>query len=99
MTRPFGVLLLAPLLLAPLSGGTAWAQQDSCHLHAPGDFPSFSRQPLVIPAVGDPAACERLNRERFGGAGRCHCGSDGPGGERLRAAPFSQAPESIERLP
>jgi hypothetical protein len=94
MTRTAAALCLGGLL-----GSGAWAQENNCHLHAPSDVPSFSRQPLVIPAVGDATACERLNRERFGSRGRCHCTGEGLGSERLRATPSTRAPDSIERLP
>ncbi|MES9938603.1 MAG: hypothetical protein ABW153_19325 [Sedimenticola sp.] len=70
-TRP----LRAAALLLVVTGHAA-AEPESCHLHAPTDYPTFSKQPLVIPAVGDLPACERFNRERFGSMGRCHCVSD-----------------------
>ena len=72
MTSPrlVGALLIA----VAWSGSTAGTAQ--CHLHAPADYPSFSRQPLVIPRVGEMTQCEALNLERFSRRGRCHCSSD-----------------------
>ncbi|MGD2119578.1 MAG: hypothetical protein PVG66_14550 [Chromatiales bacterium] len=68
------------LLCCLLSFGAVKAEPpQSCHLHAPSDIKSFSKQPLVLPAVGDANDCEQLNRERFGARGRCHCFSDDVG--------------------
>ena len=91
MTR--GRLLLALhsglLLIASAAAG------ERCHIHAPDDYPRFSTKPLIIPSVGDAAACERINNERFGGRGRCHCSTD--------AAPFGKASRrpalDMEQLP
>jgi hypothetical protein len=54
----------------------AQAKDVSCHLHAPDDYTRFSKQPLVIPAVGNPSECGQLNLERFSARGRCHCTQD-----------------------
>lgn len=88
------VVLAATLLI----GGAGQAQEERCHLHAPADYPSFSKQPLVIPRVGDARACAELNRARFGARGRCHCSADGLGGERMRP-PDYRPPEIDDRLP
>ena len=97
MTRGTGQLtsLLATALLA---AGAVYGQSSQCHLHAPADFPSFSKQPLVIPAVGDERACEDLNRQRFGSRGRCHCSADGIGREVMRP-PVYRAPDEADSLP
>jgi hypothetical protein len=79
--RPTAGLWFALPMLSMLSTTTSMAAQQppqSCHLHAPADIKSFSRQPLVLPSVGDAGACDRLNRERFSARGRCHCFSDDP---------------------
>ena len=74
-----------------LPAGPVLALGGECHIHAPDDYPSFGRKPLVIPSVGDRDACERLNAERFGGAGRCHC-SGGPGGNLQAPTPSPPIP-------
>ena len=88
------VVLAAVLLI----GGAVQAQENRCHLHAPADYPSFSKQPLVIPRVGDARACAELDRARFGGRGRCHCSADGLGVERMWP-PADPPPDVEDRLP
>ena len=88
------VVLAAALLI----DGAVQAQEDRCHLHAPADFPSFSKQPLVIPGVGDARACAELNQARFGARGRCHCSADGLSGERMRPSD-DRPPDVDDRLP
>ncbi|MES9993832.1 MAG: hypothetical protein ABW098_17925 [Candidatus Thiodiazotropha sp.] len=75
------------------------AREVVCHIHAPDDFTPFSKQPLVIPAVGDRIACERMNLERFGSRGRCHCVQDRIGMEREVPLDFIQSEEQQGQLP
>ncbi|MCU7854040.1 MAG: hypothetical protein KZQ80_17725 [Candidatus Thiodiazotropha sp. (ex Monitilora ramsayi)] len=70
------------------------AREAACHLHAPDDFPTFSKQPLIIPSVGNLSACERLNSRRFSARGRCHCTRDGIDADN--ALPFG-SPSEPER--
>jgi len=78
---------------------TVQASATSCHLHAPANYTSFSRQPLVIPAVGNESECEQLNKKRFASGGRCHCTIDAISPGRAGPSVFSQPKESPDQLP
>jgi hypothetical protein len=69
-------LLTGATLLSLFFCTLAEAKDVSCHLHAPADYTRFSKQPLVIPAVGNPSQCRQLNLQRFNARGRCHCTQD-----------------------
>jgi hypothetical protein len=69
-------LLTGAILFNVLFCNLVQAKDVSCHLHAPSDYASFSKQPLVIPAVGNRLECEQLNLQRFNDRGRCHCAQD-----------------------
>jgi hypothetical protein len=71
-----GQLLTGATLVSVLFGAPVQAEDVSCHLHAPADYASFSKQPLVIPAVGNRSECRQLNLRRFNTRGRCHCTQD-----------------------
>ncbi len=64
------------LILITAYSTTVYSKPASCHLHAPADYPTFTKQPLIIPAVGNESECVKLNRERFSSRGRCHCIQD-----------------------
>lgn len=78
---------------------SAYSMSESCHLHVPDDYPTFSKRPLVIPAVGNESECEQLNLERFSSRGRCHCAPDSISTERKGPAGFSKPIERLERMP
>ncbi|OOY35003.1 hypothetical protein BOV90_05820 [Solemya velum gill symbiont] len=71
----------------------------SCHLHAPDDYVSFSKQPLVIPGVGNQAECEKLNLQRFSSRGRCHCTQDTFATGREMPSDFLAPGQRKEQLP
>lgn len=71
----------------------------SCHLHAPDDYAPFSKQPLVIPAVGNEMECEQLNRERFGARGRRHCTPGRIGNNRIGLPDFRETQERPSPFP
>ena len=48
-----GVIVLGVSLFSQ-----AYAESISCHLHAPDNYTTFSKQPLIIPAVGNEVECE-----------------------------------------
>lgn len=93
--RPLnGVFVLMAVFHSTVHAGTV-----SCHLHAPDNYPTFSKQPLVIPAVGNEVECEQFNRERFGSGGRCHCTMDTINPVAREAENFFPRNESPEMLP
>ncbi|WP_275096354.1 hypothetical protein [Sedimenticola hydrogenitrophicus] len=57
MKRSVVPLLLCVATLGLITGSNGHAETATCHLHVPDDFPKFSNQPLVFPAVGDPSQC------------------------------------------
>ncbi|MEW8523653.1 MAG: hypothetical protein AB2552_11425 [Candidatus Thiodiazotropha endolucinida] len=75
------------------------AREVACHIHAPEDYPQFSSQPLVMPAVGNRMACEKVNLLRFSSRGRCHCTQDPMDMEKT--LPLDYSPQSVPegRLP
>ncbi len=86
-------------LALALVGYTCQASAE-CHVHAPDDYPNFGNRPLVIPVTGDRAACQALNRERFGGRGRCHCFDDVPlGADSPMRLDFTGNPATPEEVP
>ena len=44
-----------------------------CHLHVPGADPTDESALSIIPSVGTPEQCEKLNQQDYAGRGRCHC--------------------------
>jgi hypothetical protein len=74
--RPNRRLLFVAILFSLSFYSLAQDDTLSCHLHVPDDFPKFTKQPLVIPAVGNRTECALLNQRRFNGKGRCHCTQD-----------------------
>jgi len=89
----------AMIILGAAFCGDAPAGAVSCHLHAPDDYARFSKQALVIPAVGDEAECEQLNRERFGSRGWCHCTRDAMSGARPGPPDIRKPRIQPEQLP
>lgn len=65
--------LCGAVFLSIVLNPSSLAAPLNCHLHAPDDYRPFGNKPLVIPSVGDPPACDRLNQERFASKGWCHC--------------------------
>jgi hypothetical protein len=93
-------LLTGVILCSVLFAKLAQSEDLPCHLHAPADYANFSKQPLVIPNVGDPAECEQFNLQRFSARGRCHCVQDRVSIQgRERPMDFSSATNQPELLP
>jgi hypothetical protein len=88
------IAFLCVLLCSHLQAGEA-----VCHIHAPDDYTPFSKQPLVIPAVGNRTECDQLNLERFGSRGRCHCSLDSVGMERDVPVDYMQSKDQEGQLP
>ena len=86
-------------ILAMLFCHQAQTATPSCHLHAPEDYASFSKQPLVIPAVGDRTSCNELNSQRFSSKGRCHCSPDSIGRSEPAQREFLSPSGKREWLP
>ena len=94
------IMHASTLLICSILFTTHPAAAEICHIHAPDDYPAFSKRPLVIPAVGDRSACETLNRQRFAKRGRCHCNQSGIGNKY--SLPDNRLKESainVENLP
>ena len=75
------------------------AKGVTCHLHAPNDYPTFSKQPLLIPAVGNQFECDQLNLRQFSSRGRCHCTQGSMSAEDNGFSDFSRPLERQDLLP
>jgi len=89
-----GVIIFGLLLCTQVQ-----AKGFSCHLHAPNDYATFSRQPLVIPAVGNQFECDQLNLRRFSSGGRCHCTQDPISAEDNGLSDYTRPVERQNLLP
>ncbi|MCG7865512.1 MAG: hypothetical protein B6D70_14120 [gamma proteobacterium symbiont of Stewartia floridana] len=90
-----GISLCSVLFCSPLQ-----AKEVTCHLHTPADYNKFSKQPLVIPAVGNPSECAQLNLRSFSNRGRCHCPQSGISfQENSSPTDFSSSRNRPELLP
>lgn len=87
-------IMLGAMFCAQLQAGVT-----SCHLHAPDNYATFSKQPLIIPAVGNEAECEQLNQQRFDATGRCHCVVGPTRPRTLGPSDFREPGDSPEQLP
>lgn len=73
-TRTYLIPLLLPTLLLP-----AAAMAETCHMQTPSGYGKIGGSGRIGPYPSR-AACESVNRQSFGGGGRCSCSADGGAG-------------------
>jgi hypothetical protein len=88
-SRIAGTLLGSMLLRGAGAAGIV------CHIHLPAEHPAAGGKPAIIQNVGDQWRCERVNNERYGGLGRCHCAFGTGRSDDDRPAPPAGPPPTL----